>query len=92
MHPQHLHIILSLHADNQLGAARDNDIILDGSFISGHHARLKWDGATWWVEDLGSRNGTYVAGKACLQHTPLALPPRVPLQVGDVVFELVELE
>lgn len=84
--------ILNLHTDNQLGAARDNDIILDGTFISGHHARLKWDGDTWWVEDLGSRNGTYVAGKPCLQRTPQALPPRVPLQVGDAIFELVDAE
>jgi hypothetical protein len=84
--------ILALHTVNHLGAAADNDIILDGTYISGHHARLKWDGATWWVEDLGSRNGTYVAGKACLKHTPLALQPRVPLQLGDVIFELVETE
>ncbi len=84
--------ILNLHADNRVGAEGDNDIVLDGAFISGHHARIRWDGATWWVEDLDSRNGTFVAGKPCLSRTPQTLPPGVPLQLGDVVFELMEAE
>jgi hypothetical protein len=82
--------LLSLHADNRLGAARDNDIILAGAFVSAHHARLRWDGAAWWVEDLGSHNGTTVAGSACPPHTAAALPPGAPLRVGDATFELVE--
>lgn len=31
-----------------------------GKVVSGAHARLVHDGRDWWVEDLGSRNGTYV--------------------------------
>lgn len=84
--------ILDLHADNRLGAEPDNDIILEGAYISGHHARIRWDGAAWWVEDLDSRNGTFVAGKPCLRRTPQTLPPGAPLQLGDVILELVEPE
>jgi hypothetical protein len=84
--------LLDLRADNRLGAEQDNDIVLEGAFISGHHARIRWDGAAWWVEDLDSRNGTLVAGKPCLSRTPHALPPGAALQMGDAVFELVEPE
>ncbi len=83
---------LNLRVDNRLGAEQDNDIILNGGFISGYHARIRWDGAVWWVEDLDSRNGTFIAGKPCLSHTPQSLPAGVPLQVGDVILELVEPE
>lgn len=84
--------IVNLRVDNRLGAEEDNDIILNGEFISGHHARIRWDGAAWWVEDLDSRNGTFLAGKPCRSRTPITLLPGIPLQVGDVVFELMESE
>ena len=31
--------------------------------VSSTHLRLVHDGTGWWVEDLGSRNGTYLDGK-----------------------------
>lgn len=31
--------------------------------VSSEHARLSWDGASWNLKDLGSRNGTYVDGR-----------------------------
>jgi len=31
--------------------------------VSSEHARLSWDGASWNLKDLGSRNGTYVDGQ-----------------------------
>lgn len=31
--------------------------------VSANHAELRWNGACWQVEDLGSRNGTWVDGK-----------------------------
>jgi len=30
--------------------------------VSGLHAELRWDGERWFVQDLGSRNGTFVGG------------------------------
>jgi pSer/pThr/pTyr-binding forkhead associated (FHA) protein len=32
------------------------------SVVSGRHARVFVDDGHWWVEDIGSRNGTYAAG------------------------------
>ena len=36
-------------------------IALEG--VSREHARIKWDGRGWWVEDLKSTNGTFVNGE-----------------------------
>ena len=56
--------ILPLALENTLGAAEDNGIVLLDNFISSYHARLRWDGARWWVEDLDSKNGTFVNDEA----------------------------
>jgi hypothetical protein len=80
--------VLYLKSDSRLGAARDNDIFLKDPFISSHHARLTWDGASWWIEDLGSRNGTFVSGRPCPARVPQPVDFGAPLQVGDITFEL----
>ena len=82
--------ILPLTLENKLGALEDNDIILLDNFISGHHARLRWDGAGWWVEDLDSKNGTFVDDEPCVPLIPHPLSTGGKLRLGDMVFELVE--
>ncbi|RMF03951.1 MAG: FHA domain-containing protein [Chloroflexi bacterium] len=47
--------------------------------ISRRHARLFWRNSQWWIEDLGSLNGTFVNGTAVPPDSP------VPLKNGDVV-------
>lgn len=79
---------IDLHPETTLGAVQGNDIVLEDAFVSGRHARLSWDGSAWWVEDLGSRNGTYVDHQRCLPNIPRVLPTGGTLQVGDVTFEL----
>jgi len=45
---------------NLIGRAADNTLILNDNTISGYHARLSYQNEQWWLEDLGSRNGTFV--------------------------------
>ena len=73
-----------------LGAGQDNTLVLSDPYVSGRHARLTWDGAEWWLEDLGSANGTSVNGRPCRPHVPCRLPFGARLSAGDVVLELVE--
>jgi diguanylate cyclase (GGDEF)-like protein len=44
----------------QIGRSARNDLALDQESISRHHARITFDGTEYWVQDLGSTNGTYV--------------------------------
>jgi hypothetical protein len=46
-----------------IGRAPGNDLILDVSDVSRHHARLERDGGELRVVDLGSTNGTRVNGE-----------------------------
>lgn len=50
----------SLH----MGRTTENDLslVLDAS-VSGRHARLVREGGHYWLEDMGSRNGTYIGDR-----------------------------
>lgn len=41
-----------------IGRAARNTVVLNNGYASGEHALLTWRGGQWWLEDLGSRNGT----------------------------------
>ena len=80
---------LPLQPLTSVGADPQNDIVLSDPYISRRHARLRWDGATWWVEDLGSRNGTLVNGVPCQPHSPQQAPAGARINFGDAAFEII---
>ncbi len=47
-----------------VGRAAENQVVLPGSLVSGRHARIAFDPkeGCFVLEDLGSRNGTFLAG------------------------------
>lgn len=47
-----------------LGRSRACSVHLDEPEISGEHAIIRWVGGIWELQDLHSRNGTYVDGRA----------------------------
>jgi pSer/pThr/pTyr-binding forkhead associated (FHA) protein len=69
-----------------LGRAEDADLVLDDDYVSGRHARLFPQGSRWFLEDLGSTNGTYVSGNP-LSRT-VAVEPGTPIRIGKTVLEL----
>lgn len=46
-----------------IGRNEDNDIIVNNSFVSGHHAFLEYNDGTWFVKDNNSTNYLFVNGK-----------------------------
>lgn len=56
------HMALSGLEDFTLGRAQDCDFVLGDDYASTRHARLFRRGSQWFVEDLESRNGTFVGG------------------------------
>ncbi len=79
-----------LKPDNTLGADPDNDLVLNDNLVSGRHARLRWDGAGWSLEDLGSKNGTFVNGERIVSLAPQKVALGSQIQLGDMAFELRE--
>ena len=66
--------------------ADDSTLVLDDDYASTRHARIAPQGDDWYVEDLGSTNGTY------LDRAKVTGPTRVPLgapvRIGKTVIEL----
>lgn len=69
--------LVELSPVTTIGRSSKNTIVLDDSYVSGEHALLTWRDAQWWLEDLGSRNGTL------LNDVVIANP--VVLSAGDVI-------
>ncbi len=62
-----------------------NDLVLDDPFVSARHLRLERRNGRWHVRDLGSTNGTLLAG---VRITDSELPAGAPLAVGDIELVL----
>jgi hypothetical protein len=55
--------------------------------VSRRHCQLTTDGQRWWVEDLGSSNGTFVAPAGDpLPDNPLTQGVRKEIEEGDRIF------
>jgi pSer/pThr/pTyr-binding forkhead associated (FHA) protein len=69
-----------------LGRADDSTLVLDDDYASTRHARLSLQGEEWYVEDLGSTNGTYL--DRAKVSGPTRVPLGVPIRIGKTVIEL----
>ena len=69
-----------------LGRADDSTVVLTDDYASGRHARLVPGDGVWMLEDLGSTNGTYLAGTKITVPTPV--PIGQPIKIGKTVMEL----
>ncbi|MEW6755686.1 MAG: FHA domain-containing protein [Candidatus Latescibacterota bacterium] len=46
-----------------IGRDPGNDVVVDDLEMSGRHARITFRDEAFWLEDLGSTNGTYANGR-----------------------------
>lgn len=69
-----------------IGRGPDAAIRLDDDYASTRHARIAASGDQWYVEDLGSTNGTYLGATRITQPTTLAAGSQI--RIGKTILEL----
>lgn len=69
-----------------IGRGPDCTLVITDDYASTRHARLYARTGQWFVEDLGSTNGTYVDRMRITGPTPV--PIGVPVRVGGTTVEL----
>jgi hypothetical protein len=69
--------------DLTLGRDVNNDIMVNDPEVSRKHARLIKQGESYFFEDLGSTNGTFIAGERLSK--PVLLAPNTKITIGERV-------
>ena len=93
--PTHVAIVEGANVDEKIslddaplliGRGSDAAIRLDDDYVSTRHARIAASGDQWFVEDLGSTNGTYIGSQRLSQPTTLQLGTQI--RIGKTILEL----
>lgn len=69
-----------------IGRSPSCTLVLDDSYASSRHARVFPKDGSWWLEDLGSTNGTTMDGRPV--HGAVELPMNIPVRIGQTTLEL----
>ena len=73
-------------AGTVIGRNPECALVLDDDFASGRHARIFHRDNAWFVEDLGSTNGTFLGSERLT--TPTRVESGTTLRIGKTVIEL----
>jgi hypothetical protein len=68
-----------------LGRSRECDITISDNNVSRRHAEILQEGATYWIADLDSTNGTELNGRK-ITREKLADGDRITIGATDIVF------
>ena len=74
---------------NGIGRDPRDAVVLSSSSVSRHHARITVHGSRITIEDLGSKNGTFVQGRRVT--SPVELDPGDTLVIGTILMRLVQV-
>ncbi|MGO1523289.1 MAG: FHA domain-containing protein FhaB/FipA [Nesterenkonia sp.] len=69
-----------------LGRAQECTVVLEDDYASGKHARLFPQGSRWFLEDLGSTNGTWLGEEQLTRAS--TVEPGDRIRIGKTVLEL----
>jgi FHA domain len=78
--------VFTLDTEMTIGRAPGCAVVVTDSFASQLHARVFERDGNWYVEDLGSRNGTWL--NRTQVHGATKLEPGDLVKVGDTVLEM----
>ena len=70
-----------------VGRGPDSDFVIRDATVSRRHAAIHREGYAWFVEDLGSKNGTRVNGRPVSRRTAIAPGDELAFGAASVRFE-----
>ncbi|MDR6863264.1 FHA domain-containing protein [Phycicoccus sp. 3266] len=73
-------------AGTVIGRNPECALVLDDDFASGRHARVFQRDGAWFIEDLGSTNGTWLGTQRLTE--PVRVEAGTSLRIGKTVIEL----
>ena len=73
-------------AGTVIGRNPECALVLDDDFASGRHAKIMHRDGAWFVEDLGSTNGTFLGSERLTG--PVRVEVGTTLRIGKTVIEL----
>jgi murein endopeptidase len=77
---------VQLEGELQIGSALESTLVLAGHGVSGKHARIYPRGEALLIIDRGSKNGTFVNSKRCVEPTEIKEGDRIA--VGAYILEI----
>jgi pSer/pThr/pTyr-binding forkhead associated (FHA) protein len=78
--------VFALDAVTTIGRDVNNAVVIEDPFASSEHCALTFRGRAWFVEDLGSTNGTFLNGNQVDGTAPMSYGDEI--QVGEVRLRL----
>jgi len=69
-----------------IGRSSSANLVLDDEFASSRHAQITSHGGHWYLEDLGSTNGSFVGREAI--NTPVLLRAGSSFRIGQTTMEV----
>jgi hypothetical protein len=79
-------VVFALDAVTTLGRDLGSSVVLDDPYASTRHAVLTFRGRAWYVEDLGSTNGTVAGGVPVSGLTAISYGDEI--QIGETRLRL----
>lgn len=80
--------IIPIRGAITIGRKEDNSIVLNDQFVSSHHAKLFVRNDEFYLEDLGSTNGTYVNDNKIQGRIRLKVEDEIRL--GSTIFKVID--
>jgi predicted component of type VI protein secretion system len=75
-------------AEIMIGRDPGCDFPIDDDLISAHHTRIRYKLAQWWVEDMGSKNGTHLNQELCIIPTVIMSGDILQCGVTDIMVKI----
>lgn len=80
---------IPLVAKIAIGRGADNDLVIDNKLVSRHHALVQKIESTFYLQDLGSSNGTFLNGKPLEAEKYYKIGPRDSIKIVNTELNLI---